>query len=253
MVRKAALLLSGGLTLVVVMAFIPPAIYSSANGKHRILMAGRSTMDQWFKSWNWPFLIHQHAIWRKWPIPFERYAKGRYYFDLVEVPTPKFTDDAESNGRNMFDAVAAQADPTKYDAVFFKFCFIDFDAREMTSDLREKKLRQMTTLVERVHGLTRERGMKLVLGTALPVQKPAAEAIRLRRDFTDWVQAYGRSRPDVAVVDLYGPLVDAEGRMRPEFARREFDDHVNWRGFRQLDSGLFSSLDGLFKNSTSSR
>jgi hypothetical protein len=203
-------------------------------------------MDQWFKSWNWPRLIHQHAIWRKWPIPFARYAKGQYYFDLVEVPTPKFTDDPQSNGQNMFDAVAQHADPASYDAVFFKFCFIDFDSREMTPAQREQKMRQLTGLVEKVHTMTRSRGLKLILGTALPVQRPLPEAVRLRREFTDWVNAYGRSNGDVAVVDLFGPLVDGEGRMRPEYARRELDDHVNWNGFRHLDPVLFSSLDGFF-------
>jgi hypothetical protein len=227
------------------MAFIPPAMYASASGKYRVLMAGRSTMDQWFKSWNWPRLIHQHAIWRKWPIPYTKLAKAGVYLELAEVPTPNFTDDPTTNGQNMFDAVAQHADPSRFDAVFFKFCFIDFDAREMNAETRQRKLRQMTGLVEKVRAMTRQRGLKLILGTALPVQRPLPEAITLRQDFGAWVKDYARLQQDVAIVDLFGPLVDESGRMRPEFARHQLDDHVNWRGFRQLDPVLFESLTAV--------
>jgi hypothetical protein len=231
------------------MAFIPPALYSSSTGKFRVLMAGRSTMDQWFKSWNWPQLIHQHAIWRKWPIPYTKLARGPVYLELAEVPTPKFTDDPATNGQNMFDAVAQHADPSRYDAVFFKFCFIDFDAREMNADQRRQKLRQMTGLVEKVHAMTRQRGLKLILGTALPVQRPLPEALALRKDFGLWVQDYTKARQDVAMMDLNGPLADETGRLRPEFARHQLDDHVNWRGSRQLDPVLFESLNALANGS----
>jgi hypothetical protein len=237
---------AGGLSIVAFMAFIPPALYSFPSGKHRIAMAGRSTMDHWFKSWNWPYPFHRYAIWRNWPIPYGRYAKAGYYFDLVAVPTPSFSEDPLANGQNMLDAIAGQTAADRYDAVFFKFCYIDFDARDMTADVREKKLRQMTGMVEKVHGLTQKRGQKLVLGTALPVQQSSVEATRLRKDFTDWVKAFGQRRADVAVVDLFTPLVDEHGRLRPEFARAPYDDHLNWNAFRQLDPLLFKNLEGLF-------
>ncbi len=242
------LLMTGGATLLAGLALLPPALYSSPSGKYRIAMAGRSTMHQWFKSWNWPYLLHRYSIWRPWPIPFQRYAKGRYYFDVVPVPTPALSDDPDENGRNMFDAVAAQADPQRYDAVFFKFCYVDFQDGTLTPELRPARFKQMTSLVSNVHAMARQRGLRLLLGTALPVQQPAAESNALRREFSDWVRSYAEGHADTAVVDLYAPLVDEAGRLRPEYARASYDDHVGWWGFRRLDAELFAQLDRLFQN-----
>jgi len=165
-------ILIGGAGLMAILAFIPRALYCSPKGKIRIAMAGRSTMDHWFKSWNWPYPIHRYAIWRNWPIPYRKYAQGRYYFELLPVPGPSFSDNADENGGGMFETISRQADPKRYDALFFKYCFVDFGGKQMNEEGRKAQLRQMENLVEKVHRLTKERGMKLLLGTALPVIDP---------------------------------------------------------------------------------
>jgi len=65
------------------------------------------------------------------------------------------------------------------------------------------------------------------------------------------VTSYGLQNKDVVVVDLYKPLMDAEGKLQLQYARAPNDDHVNWKGFRRLDKELFKGLDALFKTSAS--
>ena len=239
-------LLMGGAILVVALALVPRAMFCSPAGKVRIAMCGRSTMDQWFKSWNWPHLLHRFAIWRNWPIPYRRYARGGYYFELVPVPGPAFSIASEENGREMLEAIARSCGAQDFDAIFFKFCFVDFDEPGMSEEARKVRLSQMVAIVTKVGELARSRGQRLILGTALPVQRPEVQPLELRREFSAWVEAFGRSNPDVAVVDLYNPLVDSEGKMKLEFARNTYDDHVNWKGFKRLDQELVSSLESLY-------
>lgn len=252
--RKLFIILMVGVALLATFLFIPPALYSSPDGKYRIAMAGRSTMDYWFKSWNWPVFVIKLAGWKNLPIPHEKYAKDKYYFEYLPVPGPTFSDNPDENAREMFEAIARQADPKRYDALFFKFCYVDFPVPEGDEEARKTRLRQMKGMVEKVHQLAKTRGMKLILGTALPVLNPGNNENQLREELTDWIISYGKQNQDVGVVDLYKPIIDDQGKLRNEFAqylwhRNVYDDHVSWKGFRVLDQGLFQSLDELFKNS----
>ena len=215
-------------------------------GKYRVAMAGRSVMRQWFQYRNYPPVLSRYAVRFPWPIPWREYAKEDFHFRYVQIVQPDPEGPVDAYGREALAALRRQVGGERFDALFFKLCYIDFRDRRLRDDgTRKELLGRMQTLLEKVHAFARERGMALLLGNALPVQAPTEHGQRLRREYNAWLAEYGAKHGDVAVFDQFGLLTDDAGRLRRDFARGRFDNHLNDRAYAVLEEALFRTLAGL--------
>jgi len=218
----------------------------NTEGKYRVAMAGRSVMRQWFKHWNYPRALSRHAIHFPWPIPWKEYPKGDFFFRYVQIVQPRADAPGNAYGQEALAALRRQVSGERFDALFFKLCYIDFrDKRIRDEGMRRELFGRMQTLLEKVHAFAGEQGVPLIAGNALPVQAPAEHAQRLRREYNAWLAEYAARRPDIAVFDQFGLLTDSGGRLRREFARGPFDNHLNDRAYAVLDASLLRTLSGL--------
>lgn len=238
------ILLGVGALMAALSCLLPTALFSGPAGKYRVAMAGRSVMDQWFKYWNWPSFLHDHAIYWQWPIPYRRYAKDGIFLEYVPVAAPHVGSNGEEYGDRMFETIRAQVrGGKKYDALFFKFCYVDFSDKRLSDEgTAAIRFEKMTSLVEKVHAYSKEQHLKLILGNALPNQTPTRYAQQLRLDLNRWLRQYVAIHPDIVLVDLFGPLTDEAGVMVSALARSKDDSHLNRKGYRVLDQELFSNL-----------
>jgi len=238
-----AVIFIGGVAMGIFSGYFRGSALYKPDGKYRIAMAGRSVMDQWFKYWNWPFFLHDYAVYREWPIPHTRYIKDRYYLEYIPIDSPHVKSDGKEYGARMFESIQNQVDEKKYDALFFKFCFVDFSDKNLNdADTESRQFKEMTSLVEKVYVFATEKNLKLILGNALPTETPGRYAQQLRLDFNNWVKQYVAAHPDIIPVDLFHPLTDDRGVMRAELARSPDDSHVNRKGYQLLDKELFDQL-----------
>jgi len=219
---------------------------SEPEGKYRVAMAGRSVMRQWFKYWNYPRALSRYAVHLPWPIPWKEYAKDEYYFQYVQIVQPRADDPGKAYGQEALAALRRQVSGQRYDALFFKLCYIDFqDKRIRDEGTRIELFGRMRTLLEKVHAFAREQGVPLIVGNALPVLAPAEHAQRLRREYNGWLAEYAAKSRDTAVFDQFGLLTDGSGGLRRELARGPFDNHLNDRAYAILEEPLFRTLSGL--------
>jgi hypothetical protein len=209
------------------------------DGKFRVAMAGRSVMGHWFKFWNFPEMLSRYAIYFPWPIPYQVHTKGPYRLEYVRIvpPDPERAD--PSYGKETLSSLRAQVGGKRYDAMFFKLCFVDFRDRKLKDGITMQKLFDgMKSLISDVHAFAREEKAKLILGNALPVLKPGEYAQRLRREYNEWIGEYAGRSSDIAVFDLFGLLADDRGILRTDLARNPFDPHLNKKAYSILEKEL---------------
>ncbi len=215
-------------------------------GKYRVAMAGRSVMRQWFKYWNYPRALSRYAVHFPWPIHWKEYANDEFYFQYVEIVQPRADGPGEAYGQGALSALRRQVSGERFDALFFKLCYIDFrDKRIRDEGTRKELFGRMRTLLEKVHAFAGEQGVPLIAGNALPVLAPAEHAQRLRREYNAWLAEYAARHRDTALFDQFGLLTDNGGRLRRELARGPFDNHLNDRAYAILDASLLRTLSGL--------
>jgi hypothetical protein len=215
-------------------------------GKYRVAMAGRSVMRQWFKHWNYPRALSRYAVHLPWPIPWKEYARDGFYFRYVRIVQPRAGGPVEAYGQEALAALRRQVSGERFDALFFKLCYIDFRDRRIRDEGTRKELfGRMRTLLEKVHAFAGEQGVPLIVGNALPVLSPAEHAQRLRREYNTWIAEYAAMRRDIAVFDQFGLLTDSGGRLRRELARGPFDNHLNDRAYSILEGPLLRTLSTL--------
>ena len=120
-------------------------------GKYRVAMAGRSVMRQWFKYWNYPRALSRYAVHFPWPIPWKEYAKDEFYFQYVQIVQPRADGPGKAYGREALAALRRQVSGERFDALFFKLCYIDFrDKRIRDEATRNELFGRMRTLLEKV-------------------------------------------------------------------------------------------------------
>jgi len=219
---------------------------SEPEGKYRVAMAGRSVMRQWFKYWNYPRALSRYAVHFPWPIPWREYAMDEYYFQYVQIVQPRADGPVEAYGQEALAALRRQVSGERFDALFFKLCYIDFRDKRIRDEAKRNELfGRMRTLLEKVHAFAGEQGVLLVVGNALPVQAPTEHAQRLRREYNAWLAEYAAKHRDIAVFDQFGLLTDGAGRLRRELARGPFDNHLKDTAYAILDASLLRTLSGL--------
>jgi hypothetical protein len=215
-------------------------------GKYRVAMAGRSVMRQWFKYWNYPRALSRYAVHFPWPIPWKEYAKDGFHFQYVQIVQPSADGPGKSYGQEALDALGRQVSGEKFDALFFKLCYIDFRDKRLRDDgARNELFGRMRALLEKVHAFAGKQGIPFIAGNALPVLAPAEHAQRLRREYNAWLAEYAARHRDTALFDQFGLLTDGDGRLRRELARGPFDNHLNDRAYAILEASLLGTLSGL--------
>jgi hypothetical protein len=208
-------------------------------GKYRVAMAGRSVMGHWFKFWNFPEMLSRYAIYFPWPIPYRVHTKGPYRLEYIRIVPPNPDRADFFYGKETLSSLRAQVGGKRYDAVFFKLCFVDFRDRKLNDEITMQKLFDcMKTLISDVQAFAREEKASLILGNALPVLKPGKYAQRLRREYNEWIGEYAGKSGDIAVFDLFGLLADDQGSLRTDLARNPFDPHLNRKAYSILEKEL---------------
>lgn len=231
------------LVLVISYVFVKPLIHSS-NNKVSIVMTGQSSMKLWFKHWNWPYPLRIKTTYRNWPIKYEEFSRGGVYLKYHQLTPPLKQSDDKGFGTLMLKDFAQAIDGIKPDVAFFKFCFIDFNVNSENSDKRYNHLIQT---VEGAYKQTNQRGVKLIVGNALPMTDSNDETVKLQKKYNQWLNDFSENKNDVFVFDMFNPLVDANGRMKPEFERGGGDPHLNDRAYYVLDETFFSKAKNWFK------
>ncbi len=204
----------------------------------RVAMTGRSTMELWFKHWNWPLPLRYRFTYRHWPIPYERRRAGDLLLEYRKLAPPGAADSPDWGApmTAAFDRVLATE---RFDAAFFKFCFVDFP---IAPNQREGRLLAMQRTVRAVHETCRRRGVRLILGNAIPVADPSKDTLELERDFNGWLDGFARENDDVVVFDMFGHLADAQGNLPIGLRRGADDAHPNDGAFGILDEEFFSKI-----------
>jgi len=222
----------------------------SPKGKFSVVLAGRSTTDLWFKYWNLPRVLNRISVWRNWYIPYEKYVQDGFYLQDLQIPSPQKGKDQAGfeYGKYVFETISDFINKNNFNALSFKFCFVDFDDSAVnTHDRLEKRFNEMSTLVTKIHDLTSTRKMKLILYTALPAFAPQPLAQELRFRFNNWLNEYAQQQSDIMVVDLYSKLTDQQGRLRNEYSvdPADSDSHVNMQAHKIISKELFTKLAQL--------
>lgn len=229
-----AILVGSGLWIV-----INPLTHTP-DGKMKVIMFGRSTMSLWFKHWNWPYPLRIKTTYKPWPIPYKMYSKGELYLEYFPVNGPKGNDPGELFGQKMLQSVREGLDSGRYDAAFFKFCFIDFPVKDGE---RGERMEGLKSVVMKVHDMTSQRNMKLIVGNALPLPKPNEETLSLQKEYNSWLEDYASRNKDVLIFDLFRPITDKDGRLLMEYAHARGDHHPGEKAFALLDKKFFPQVE----------
>lgn len=220
------------IVVIITLSIYLPRLLVSGDQKYKVAMAGRSVTEQWFRRRTLPSILNKISIWREWPIPYDKYSDDGIYYERIAIPSP--TKNREKPGYvyggESYKEIVGGLSHEKYDALMFKFCFVDFDdGRIKNSDDVQNRFNEMTGFAKKIHGLARARGIKLVLGNAMPTLAPSQYGQSLRRKYNQWLNDYASHETDVVIVDLFGFLADDQGKLRKEYSfdLSDNDSHLN--------------------------
>jgi hypothetical protein len=238
-VRNQILIIFGLILVGVIVYIVARPLLHSPKGRIKILMAGRSTMVLWFKHWNWPYPLRVKTTYKSWPISYRKYACDNLYLEYLPLHGPISKDPALAFGRRMLKSFETGLYRDKYDATFFKFCFVDFTFNE---EERQTRFNDLTNTVAAAYEITNKRKIKLIIGNALPLQEPSDATLQLQKEYNTWLQEFTKSHENVLLFDLFGPLTDKNGKLKYELARGKGDNHPNDRAFSLLDKAFFKEV-----------
>ncbi len=178
-----------------------------------VTMCGRSVMYGWLQAWG-----YQGS---------GKVSHDGYTFDYGEL-----------DGSNIVDSFKEKVDGLPAGSVvFFKFCFVDFDGSNLTE--REGQ-------VDEVIDFARQKGLKLIIGNALPVrEQDAPDGITDEyREFNEYLEQKASSNPGVWVYDFYGVLAGPDGFLKAGYDTG--DSHPNDKAYTALDATFFPLLGRVF-------
>lgn len=235
--------------LIVMTVYVPKFMYTP-KGNYSVAMGGRSVMGMWFRYWNIPSILNKLSIYKPWPIPFKKYQNEGIFLEYIPMEPPHrgVKDKGYEFGQEMYRTLKQQIDGKKYDAVLFKYCFVEFDSRSITSkEKADKRYDKLTLLAKKVHKLAGEKKMKLILGNSIPSLKIGKFNQELRYRFNDWVDEYSNENKDVVMLDLFNPLIDSSGKLKEKYSinLEDSDSHPNMEAFELLDKQLFRKINEL--------
>ena len=195
----------------------PPPGFSN-----RILMLGRSVMGGWFSHWG----DSQHV--------------NRDGYDLFygEMESPPQIANSAINIINQKNVDATWA-------VFFKFCFVDFEVYSQQE--AEQKLQENKNYLDQVRQYVRStKKAYLIIGTALPeVCENSNDSIKwLQQQYNTWVKSLPAADTKIKVFDMYSILVNGNGCLRNDYKAGQYDSHLNEKAYNALDQQYFPFLHG---------
>ena len=217
---------------------IKPLIHSHSE-KISIAMTGRSTMQLWFKHWNWPYPLRIKTTYKNWPIKYEKYSWNNLFLEYHGISGPKSNSADKPFGHDMLNDFESVLDSKKYDIAFFKYCFVDFKVKE---DTTEQRYNNLIKTVKDAYKATQKRGMKMIAGTALPLTNSNDATVQLQKRYNTWLTEFSETKNDLYVFDLYTPLVDDNGKLKAELERGDGDPHFNDKAYSILDKSFFDKI-----------
>lgn len=204
----------------------PWALPKEESGHHntQVLMLGRSVMRSWFDYWEWDGAE---------PVVEEGYSL--YYAELASPP---------DIGKSAADYIAQVPDGT---VVFFKLCFVDFEAHS-SADVNAR-LEENVGYAKQVVKATKGRDITLILGNALPrvTGETTRDLVTLHKKYNAELSKLTKDNKNVHVFDLYGTLVSQGGALPKGLAVSPDDSHLNHVAYGVLDEEFFPFLDSVTK------
>ncbi len=185
-----------------------------ADPARTVIMNGRSVMSGWMDHWGYA-----------WEGPVEQ---NGYFLDYTEL----VDGDIAPSFANNVEGLAPGS------VVFFKFCFVDFDGSNL--DQREAE-------VEEVIETAKQKGLKLIIGNALPMHEQDSDSSLLEEygEFNLFLEEKAAENPgSVWVFDFYGTLAGSDGWLKAEYDVG--DSHINEQAYSDLDPEFFALLDQVF-------
>lgn len=183
-----------------------------------VVMCGRSVMEGWFEHWGWD-----------WEGDIEMNGYSLRYGSL-EADLDTIADS--------FAAIVDGIPEGQRPVVFFKFCFADFD----------DNLPQLKGIIEEVVRIAGDRGLRLIIGNALPMNQESTSTglVDLHREYNEWLEGVASENPgSVWIYDFYGQLSDADGALRAEYDVG--DSHLTEAAYEVLDATFFPLLGRVHK------
>jgi hypothetical protein len=178
-----------------------------------VLMNGRSVMEGWMKHWgyNYEGPVREHG----------------YSLDYKEL-------NAEDMAGSFKENISGLPPGS---VVFFKFCFADFDG---------ENLGDLESTVDGGIDIAKERGLKLIIGNALPMNEEGGsrELVNEYKKYNAFLEKKAAENPDVWVYDFYSALAGPDGLLKPEYDTG--DSHPNDDAYTELDVTFFPLLDSVF-------
>jgi hypothetical protein len=240
MLRYLTAILIIVLTGVGIWVVVSPLMHSK-EGKMKVIMFGRSTMSLWFKHWNWPYPLRIKTTYKPWPIPYKAYSQGKLYLKYFTIDGPERKKTGAEFGEKMLQSIQAGLDSGNYDAAFFKFCFVDFPVEG--NEAKETRFNDLKDVVIKVHTMTSQRKIKLIVGNALPLLKLNDSTLSLQKEYNSWLQEYAARNMDVLVFDLFGQLTDKDGRLIIDYVQAKGDNHPGDKAYALLDKTFFPQVE----------
>ncbi len=186
-----------------------------------VYMLGRSVMAGWFSHWGGSPYLHNPFV---------------LFYHLVQSPPEIVT-----SVRAILDSITlCQPQPV----VFFKLCFVDFAGGDSLS--AQQNLDRNVAYVDSVYAAASGRGLKLIVGNALPQVASATDQwlVWNHRQYNQQLLDLEAQHPDTfRVFDLYSVLADSAGDLNPAYATNSGDSHPNDAGYTALDSAFFPFLE----------
>jgi len=193
---------------------------AAGDASAQVLVLGRSVMTGWMAHWGGDAST---------PVEWEGYTVS---FREIEGP-PGIGESAAS----------AIAEAPAGSTVLFKFCFVDFNGGEYAEEL-DAYLENVAEVADAADS----RGVRLILGTALPKVdgETTDELVAEHREFGQRLEEFAADRrsagQDVVVLDLNAVLADSDGALRDRYAVSSDDSHLSDAAYDALDEALLPLL-----------
>ncbi|HTW93060.1 MAG TPA: Ig-like domain-containing protein [bacterium] len=188
-----------------------------------VYMLGRSAMAGWFSHWGG-----------------SPYTHGRFtlYYHAVDSP-PGIVTSAQA----IIDSLVLCDEPV----LFFKLSYEDFAGRDSVT--AQQNLDRNVAYVDSVYTAARGRGLKMIVGNALPQVAVATDQwlVWNHRHYNQRLLDLAAQHPDtLRVFNFYSVLADSAGNLNPTYATSSSDSRPNGAGYTALDSAYFPFLEAYY-------
>jgi hypothetical protein len=194
-----------------------------------VLMLGRSVTNGWMNHLKGEWL----CLDEKCDYYVYKANYSGYMFIYYELSSPPDIVATAIDGLNTYGNNA--------DTVFFKLCFVDFEA-----DSSGENFKRNTGYVESIYNeVVVKRNKKLIVGNALPMvsQYTDNELVSAHKKYNQWLNSFESSHAGVKVLNLYGILADANGNLKKNYALDQYDSHLKDVAYTEITSEFMKVIE----------